>query len=71
MEKSVARYVEFVQDVLISLHMNIRELQERKGFAEPAELAHIEGKMVAYAEVLSILRFSAKEFGIAPEEVGL
>ena len=64
-------YVEYIQDVLITIHMNIRELQERKTFAEPTELTHIEAKLLAYHEVLSILRDSAKEFGIPTDEVGL
>jgi len=64
-------YVEYIQDVLITLHMNIRELQERKSFADPEELTHIGAKLLAYHEVLSILRDSADEFGISKEEVGL
>lgn len=64
-------YIEFIQDVLISLHMNIRELEERKNFADPEELNHIEGKLMAYQEVLSILRSSATAFGVKHEEVGL
>jgi len=64
-------YVEYIQDVLITLHMNIRELQERKTFADPEELTHIEAKLLAYHEMLSILRDSADEFGIPKEKVGL
>jgi hypothetical protein len=66
-----SRYIEFIQDVLISLHLNIRELEERKNFADPEELDHIEGKLMAYLEVLSILKASAEEFGVNREEVGL
>ena len=64
-------YVEYIQDVLITIHMNIRELQERKNFADSEELTHIEAKLFAYHEVLSILRDSANEFGIPKDEVGL
>lgn len=32
--------VEYIQDVLITVYMNIRELQERKNFADPEELSH-------------------------------
>jgi hypothetical protein len=64
-------YVEYIQDVLITIHMNIRELQERKAFADPEELTHIEAKLLAYREVLSILSDSADEFGIPKEEIGL
>jgi hypothetical protein len=65
------RFIEFIQDVLISIHENIRELQERKNFAEPEELIHIEAKLLAYQEILSIIRFSADEFKIPKDEIGL
>ncbi len=64
-------YVEFLQDVLITIHMNIREIQERKSFAEPEELTHIEAKLLAYHEVLTILRDSADQFDIPKKEIGL
>src|SRR5689334_8179737 len=65
------RYIEFIHDVLITLHQNIRELKERRGFADPEELSHIEGKLLAYQEVLAILQSSADEFHIPREESGL
>lgn len=64
-------YDEFIRDVVITLHMNLKELQERKNFAEPEELNHIEAKLVAYREMLSILRSSADEFGLPKDELGL
>jgi len=51
--------------------MNLREIQERKNFADPEELTYIEAKLLAYHEMLSILRSSADEFGIPKEEIGL
>jgi hypothetical protein len=66
-----ARHIEFIQDVLITIHSNIRELRERKNFADPEELTHIEAKILAYTEVLAILRFSADDVGIDPKEIGL
>jgi len=66
-----SNYVEFVQDVLITLHANIRELNERRNFADPEELTHIEAKLLAYNEMLSILRSSAAEFGIDRDEIGI
>jgi hypothetical protein len=66
-----ARYVEFLQDVLITLHANIRDLKERKTFADPEELTHIEAKLLAYHEMLAILRSSAEEFKIPTNEIGL
>ena len=65
------RYVEFIHDVLITLHANIRELKERRNFADSEELTHIEAKLLAYNEMLSILQSSADEFGIDKREVGL
>jgi len=65
------QYIEFIQDVLITIHSNIRELRERKNFADPEELTHIEAKLLAYTEVLAILQFSADDFGIDRNEIGL
>lgn len=64
-------YTEFIQDAVITIHMNLKELQERKNFAAPEELDHIDAKLLAYREMLSILRSSADEFGIDKEELGL
>ncbi|HEU5289736.1 MAG TPA: hypothetical protein VFU05_03775 [Cyclobacteriaceae bacterium] len=57
--------------MLITLHANIRELEERKNFAEPEELGHIDGKLMAYIEMLAIVRSSSEEFGVRREDVGL
>jgi hypothetical protein len=65
------RYIEFIQDVLISIHENLHELTERKNFAEPQELTHIEAKIIAYQEMLAIIRMSAEEFKLPKEEIGL
>jgi hypothetical protein len=64
-------YIEFIQDVLISIHENIHELNERKSFADPEELAHIEGKLTAYQEMIAILKASADEFGLPKESIGI
>lgn len=61
----------FLQDVLITVHANIRELKERRTFADPEELTYIEAKLVAYHELLATLRMSADEFGIDRSEIGL
>jgi hypothetical protein len=65
------QYEDFVRDVLITIHMNLRDLRERKSFAEAEELPHIEAKMLAYEEMLGILRDSADEFGLPRKELGL
>ncbi|HEY0743087.1 MAG TPA: hypothetical protein VGD40_16580 [Chryseosolibacter sp.] len=65
------RSIEFIQDVLISIHENLHELQERKNFADPEELNYIEAKIMAYNEMIAILKTSADQFGISKEEIGL
>lgn len=65
------RSIEFIQDVLISIHENLHELQERKNFADPEELTYIEAKIMAYNEMIAILKTSADQFGISKDEIGL
>lgn len=65
------KYIEFIQDVLVSVHENLHELRDRKSFADPEELAYIDGKIAAYQEMLSILQSSATTCGIPREEIGL
>jgi hypothetical protein len=65
------RYIEFIQDVLITIHENIHELQQRKNFADPSEQDHIEAKLLAYQEMLAIIRVSAEEFGLQKSEIGI
>ena len=64
-------YEDFFRDIVITIHMNIRELKERKNFADAEELDHINAKLLAYEEVLSILHSSADEFKIPKAEFGL
>ena len=65
------RYIEFIQDVLISIHENLHELTERKGFADPEELTYIEAKLLAYREILAIIKASAEAFDLPKEEIGI
>ena len=65
------RWVEFVQDVLITVHENIRELKDRRSFADPEELTYIEAKLLAYHEILSAIKSSAVEFNIPRDQLGL
>jgi len=65
------RYIAFIQDMLITVHENIRELKERKTFADPEELTYIEAKLTAYHEVLAIIKMSADEFKIPGKEIGI
>jgi hypothetical protein len=64
------RWVEFVQDVLITIHENIRELKERKSFADPEEMNYIEAKLLAYYEILSAFKSSANDFKIPQDQLG-
>ena len=64
-------YEDFIRDVLITIHMNLRELRERKSFADSEEHTHIDAKIIAYEEMLSILRDSADQFRIPRKELGL
>ena len=66
-----SNFIEFIQDFLITIHENIRELKERRGFADPEEVNHIEAKLLAYNEVLFALRASAAEFKIPRDQLGL
>ena len=43
-------YPEFIRDVLITLHLNLCELNERKNFADPQEFDHIKARIAAYQE---------------------
>ena len=65
------RYIEFIQDILISIHENLHELTERKNFADPEELPHIEAKIIAYQEMLAIIQMSADTFKLPKNEIGL
>jgi len=65
------RWAEFVQEVLITVHENIRELKERRGFADPEELNYIEAKLLAYYEILSAFKSSALEYKIPKDKLEL
>ncbi len=51
--------------------MNLHELDERRSFADPGELCHIEGKLMAYRKVVAKLKTSAQESKIPSDELGL
>ncbi|QIP14629.1 hypothetical protein G8759_19440 [Spirosoma aureum] len=62
---------EFIQDVLITIHANIRDLEEKKSFADPEEQDYIDGRLFSYIEMLAVLRASARDAGIDPASIGL
>ncbi len=62
---------EFFQDLLITLHENIRDLQGKKVYAEPEELDYLAGRLFSYTEMLEIMKDSARRFGYDPAEMGL
>ncbi|PQA58867.1 hypothetical protein [Siphonobacter curvatus] len=63
-------YLEFIHDVLITVHSGIHELQGRLAFCDPAERDYIEGRIFSYTEFLQTLQTSAREFGLS-DEIGL
>jgi hypothetical protein len=68
---SAENWSAYVQDIVISLYANIRDLEEKRAFADPEERDYIEGRLFSYGEVLSIIRASAKDFGIDVRGIGL
>ena len=71
MIKEELRYIGFIQDMLISIHENLRELEGRKNFADPEELTHINAKIIAYQEMIAIINMSAETFELPKHEIGL
>ena len=65
------KFEEFFHDVIITMYENIRDLEEKKAFADPEEKDYIAGRMFSYAEVLEIMKDSAKRFGYDRPELGL
>ena len=62
---------EFFQDIIITLHENIRDLQGKKVYAEPDEVDYLSGRLFSYTEMLEIMKDSARKFGYNPKEMGL
>lgn len=62
---------EFIQDVLITIHANIHDLEEKRAFADPEEHDYIDGRLFSYVEMLAILRASARDTGVDPKKIGL
>lgn len=65
------RFTEFFHDVVISLHENIRDLQGKRVYADPEEQDYLSGRLFSYREVLEIMKFSAREYGLNEKELGL
>ncbi len=65
------QYIKFIRDVLISVHENLHELEQRKNFADPYELAHMDGKIIAYQEMIAIISVSAETFDLPKKEISL
>ena len=62
---------ELIQDVLITMYANIRDLEEKRAFADPEEQDYLDGRLMSYGEMLAILRASARDIGIDPKAIGL
>ncbi|GAB3905392.1 hypothetical protein GCM10028803_36190 [Larkinella knui] len=65
------QFMDFFQDVLISVYANIRDLREKQGFADPEEQDYLRGRLVSYEEILELFRMSARDTGINSRELGL
>jgi len=61
----------FFQDLLITLHENIRDLQGKKVYADAEERDYLAGRLFSYTEMLEIMKDSARRFGYDPAEMGL
>ena len=64
-------YTTFIRELVESVESNIQELTDRKGFAEADEFDHIEGKLIAYREILAMLRSGASEHSLPLTDLGL
>jgi len=62
---------DYIHNLLIGIHENIREIKNRKGWADSKELNHIETKLLTYNEVLQLFKFTANEMSLPEEELGL
>jgi hypothetical protein len=62
---------ELFQDILITLHENIRDLQGKKVYAEAEEQDYLAGRLFSYTEMLEIMKDSARRLGYDPREMGL
>ena len=65
------QFEEFFHDIIITMHENIRDLEEKRAFADPEERDYISGRMFSYGEVLEIMKDSARRFGFDKRELGL
>jgi hypothetical protein len=50
-------YKSFVEDTIISIFANIRDLREKLAFCDIEERDYINGRLFSYQEILEILRF--------------
>jgi hypothetical protein len=65
------KLLEYVQDVLITVHANLEEIRGRKQFADKEELDYIEAKIMAYQEIIAIFRMTAREFNLSEQDLGI
>ena len=61
----------FLRDVISILKDNIKDLKERKNFAEAEEKEYIAARLFSYQEIVSTLRGQLKEYDISEKEIGL
>lgn len=59
-----SKYKDLLINLVIQINENISEVSERKLFADEKELDYIEGKLMAYKEILAIIKLDSKEQSI-------
>ena len=65
------KLTDYIHSVVTGLHENMREIRDRKGWADPKEINYIESKLLTYNEVLQLFKMTAKDMELPEEELGL
>jgi hypothetical protein len=60
-------YPIFIEDTIISLYANMRDLREKLSFCDPEERDYINGRLFSYQEVIEIFRFGIIKYGLEKE----
>jgi hypothetical protein len=61
------KYLDFVEDTVISIYANMRDLREKLAYCDPEECEYISGRLFTYQEMLEILRFGVIKFDLKNE----
>ncbi|MBX9852470.1 MAG: hypothetical protein K2X86_12030 [Cytophagaceae bacterium] len=61
----------FLKDVISILKDNIRDLKEKRMFADDNEKDYIAARLFSYHEIISSIKSQLSEYNISEEEIGL